>query len=117
MIYEKITLLKANDLKDAKALTLMGTDTERIMTAIRNMHESWASIVQAGVAIWLLERQIYVACVVPTVISLGKPATQVIFQYSKLILWQLASISPAQSLPEWQLLKRLGLSRFRKDSL
>lgn len=72
MIYEKTTLLKANDLKDAKALTLMGTDMERIMTAIRNMHESWASVVQAGVAIWLLERQIYVACVVPTVISLGK---------------------------------------------
>lgn len=72
MIYEKTTLLKANDLKDAKALTLIGTDMERIMTAVRNMHESWASIVQAGVAIWLLERQIYVACVVPTVISLGK---------------------------------------------
>lgn len=70
MIYDKTMLLKAKDLKDAKAVTLMGTDMERILNAIKNMHETWASIIQAGIAIWLLERQVHVACVVPTLISL-----------------------------------------------
>lgn len=70
MIYDKTMMLKAKDLKDAKAITLMGTDMERILNAIKNMHETWASIIQACIAIWLLERQVYVACVVPTLISL-----------------------------------------------
>ncbi|KAI7970770.1 hypothetical protein EIK77_007950, partial [Talaromyces pinophilus] len=70
MIYDKTMTLKAKDLKDAKAVTLMGTDMERILNAIKNMHEIWASVIQAGIAIWLLERQVHVACVVPTIISL-----------------------------------------------
>lgn len=70
MIYDKTMTLKAKDLKDAKAVTLMGTDMERILNAIKNMHETWASIIQAGIAIWLLGHQVHVACVVPTVISL-----------------------------------------------
>lgn len=69
MIYDKTMTLKAKDLKDAKAVTLKGTDMERILNAIKNMHETWASVVQAGIAIWLLH-QVHVACVVPTIISL-----------------------------------------------
>lgn len=57
MIYDKTMTLKAKDLKDAKAVTLKGTDMERILNAIKNMHETWASVVQAGIAIWLLEHQ------------------------------------------------------------
>ncbi|KAH8689094.1 putative multidrug resistance-associated protein [Talaromyces proteolyticus] len=71
MIYKKTTLLKANEFKGAEAITLMETDVDKIMTAVKNLHESWASILQAGVAIWLLERQVYVACVVPTIVSLA----------------------------------------------
>jgi hypothetical protein len=50
----------------------MGTDVERIVISLKNIHESWASILEVGVAIWLLERQVWVACVVPIVICLGK---------------------------------------------
>jgi ATP-binding cassette subfamily C (CFTR/MRP) protein 1 len=72
MIYRQTTLLKANDLKDAAAVTLMGTDVERIATSFRSIHEVWASTIEVGVAIWLLERQVRVACVVPVIISIGE---------------------------------------------
>jgi hypothetical protein len=76
MIHNKTMMLKANDLKDAKAVTLMGTDMDRILNAINNLHETWAAIIQAGMAIWLLERQVHVACMVPTFISLCRSIAQ-----------------------------------------
>lgn len=36
------------------ALTLMSTDMERIRNGLRTIHETWACIVQAGIASWLL---------------------------------------------------------------
>lgn len=71
IVYQHSTVLKANDLKDTAAITLMGTDVERIVNEFRSIHEAWASMLEVGVAIWLLERQISVACIVPAIISLG----------------------------------------------
>lgn len=71
-IYDRTLLLQSNKLRDAAAITLMGTDVERIVVNMKNFHESWASILEVGIAIWLLERQLWVACLVPLVISLGK---------------------------------------------
>lgn len=80
MTYRQTTLLKANDVKDTAAIILMGTDVERIVANLRNIHETWASILEVGVAIWLLERQVFVACIVPAIISLGNiPTIPVIF--------------------------------------
>jgi ATP-binding cassette subfamily C (CFTR/MRP) protein 1 len=71
-IYDQTLLLQAQDLGDATAITLMGTDVERIVVNLKNIHESWASILEVGIAIWLLERQLWVACVVPVVICFGR---------------------------------------------
>lgn len=71
IIYEQTLLLPSGDLGDAAAITLMGTDVERIVVNLRNIHESWATILEVGVALWLLERQLWVACIVPIVICLG----------------------------------------------
>ncbi|KAL4962566.1 ABC transporter [Aspergillus stella-maris] len=50
------------------AITLMGTDVERIVTGFRSLHELWACPLNVGVAVYLLQRQVGVACLVPAVI-------------------------------------------------
>ncbi|GKZ81373.1 hypothetical protein AnigIFM56816_005888 [Aspergillus niger] len=70
-IYTQTCLLKASDINDSAAITLMGTDVERIVQSQKTIHETWASVLEVGVAIWLLERQLLVACVVPAVVAIG----------------------------------------------
>ncbi|TPR02115.1 Proline racemase family protein [Aspergillus niger] len=48
----------------------MGTDVERIVSGSRVTHELWASLLEIAIAIYLLERQVGVACLVPAVIVL-----------------------------------------------
>jgi hypothetical protein len=71
MIYDQTIGTTAEELNDSAAITLMGTDVERIVANLKNMHEAWASIIELAVAIWLLEREVGVACLIPLVISLG----------------------------------------------
>lgn len=71
MIYDQTIDMTAADLTDSAAITLMGTDVERIVANLKNLHEAWASIIEVGIAIWLLEREIGVACFIPLVTSLG----------------------------------------------
>ncbi|UKZ57189.1 hypothetical protein TrVGV298_011041 [Trichoderma virens] len=58
------------DLGEITAITLMGTDVERITVAFRYIHEIWACCIDIVIAIYLLERQVGVACVMPVVIIL-----------------------------------------------
>lgn len=71
MTYRQTTNLKASELKDSTALTLMSTDVEKIATSLRMLHELWVSPIEVIVAICLLERQLGVSCLVPGLISLS----------------------------------------------
>lgn len=71
MIYRHTTTLRVADVQDSAALTLMGTDVERIVNALRFIHEVWASIPEVAVAVWLLARQVSYAALMPLVICLG----------------------------------------------
>ncbi|KGO73238.1 ABC transporter, integral membrane type 1 [Penicillium italicum] len=53
---------------DDSALTLMSTDMERIDMGFRNLHEIWASMVQAALAAWMLYIRIGVVFVAPVAI-------------------------------------------------
>jgi hypothetical protein len=53
------------------AMTLIGTDAERIVSGLRDIHEIWASTMSIAVATWLLERQLSGACVVPLMLAVG----------------------------------------------
>ncbi|KAK1458226.1 ABC transporter [Colletotrichum melonis] len=70
MIFRQTVSLKADDLKDSAAVTLMGTDIERIVLTFNNLHQIWAAVLEVGIAIFLLQRQIASASVVPVVISI-----------------------------------------------
>lgn len=59
------------DLGETTAIALMGTDVERIGYNFLQIHEIWASIIEIGVAIWLLEQQVFLACLAPVVVILS----------------------------------------------
>lgn len=71
-IYQDTTVLRHADVKDAAALTLMGTDVERIDESLSQVHEIWASTLEIGIAVWLLVRQVSYAAVAPLIICVGK---------------------------------------------
>jgi ATP-binding cassette, subfamily C (CFTR/MRP), member 1 len=50
------------------AVTLMSTDVERITEGLRPLHDFWASIIQIGISLCLLQQQMGVACVVPIIV-------------------------------------------------
>jgi ABC-type multidrug transport system fused ATPase/permease subunit len=50
---------------DSAALTLMSTDVERINVAFRSLHDTWASMIQAGLAGWMLYNRLGIVFMVP----------------------------------------------------
>jgi len=70
IIYNKIARLNIKDLDPATSMTLMSADMERIVQGWQTMHEIWSNIIEVGLAIYLLERQLGVACVVPVAVSI-----------------------------------------------
>ncbi|ATZ58539.1 hypothetical protein BCIN_16g02970 [Botrytis cinerea B05.10] len=68
-IYQKTTQMGIGDFDNAAAVTLMSADTERIIYALRQMHEVWANIIEVGLATWLLYTQVGFACFAPLVIA------------------------------------------------
>ncbi|KAK4067234.1 uncharacterized protein Triagg1_7677 [Trichoderma aggressivum f. europaeum] len=60
--------LQSRDVEDSAALTLMGTDVERIVESLRFFHETWAAIPEVATGVWLLSRQVLYASIAPIVI-------------------------------------------------
>lgn len=72
MIYQKMIGMKIDNANESAALSLMGTDVERIVeTWYLLIAEIWANMVQIGIAVWLLERQLGAVCVAPIIVALG----------------------------------------------
>ena len=71
-IYSKTTEISLTALDNSAAVTLMSADVERIILGLRSIHEFWASLIQVGIATYLLQREIGVACVAPIAISVGE---------------------------------------------
>lgn len=63
--FKAATRIRLGSGDDSAALTLMSTDMERIRMGLRFVHETWASIIQAGLAAWMLHQQVGVAFVSP----------------------------------------------------
>jgi hypothetical protein len=75
IIYRKTGSLQLGDVDPASSMTLMSADMERIVQGWQTMHEIWANLIEVAVAIYLLEQQLGVACVVPVAVSIGKATT------------------------------------------
>jgi ATP-binding cassette subfamily C (CFTR/MRP) protein 1 len=72
MLARKTTDLSIRDVDPAASLTLMSADVERIVQGWQTMHEIWANCAEIAVAIFLLEEQLGISCVVPVAVSLGR---------------------------------------------
>ncbi|KXG52764.1 ABC transporter, integral membrane type 1 [Penicillium griseofulvum] len=71
LIHKQTVNARAVDLGETTAITLMGTDVERIASGFREVHELWGCPIDIGIAVYLLERQVGVACLVPSVIAIA----------------------------------------------
>ncbi|KAK7181162.1 ABC transporter [Paraphaeosphaeria sporulosa] len=69
LIYQQTVDARAVDLGDINGLTLMGTDVERIVLNFLTIHEVWASLMDIIIAIFLLQRQMFLACLVPALVT------------------------------------------------
>ncbi|RDW76399.1 putative ABC multidrug transporter [Aspergillus mulundensis] len=70
MVYRKACTLNLKDADPAEAVTLMSADIERIAQGWQTMHEIWANVAEIALAVFLLERQLGVACVVPVGVTI-----------------------------------------------
>ncbi|KAI6762485.1 hypothetical protein HG530_008465 [Fusarium avenaceum] len=68
IIYQQTLQARPADLGEVTAISLVGADVERIAMAMSFVHEAWGCILDISVAIWLLERQLSVACVAPALV-------------------------------------------------
>lgn len=64
-IYRKTTDISITAIDDKASVTLMSADVERIVRGLRIVHELWASIIEFGLATYLLKRQIGPAAAAP----------------------------------------------------
>ncbi|KAK4073442.1 uncharacterized protein Triagg1_5268 [Trichoderma aggressivum f. europaeum] len=70
LVYQRSLNIRTADEGDISAVTLMGTDIERIASAMQLLHETWGSLVEIAIACWLLERQLFLACLAPIALVL-----------------------------------------------
>lgn len=69
IIYDTTLTLDANSIGDSAAVTLMSVDIERIGAGVDSL---WAGPIEAGIALYLLQRELGLACLAPAIVSRGK---------------------------------------------
>lgn len=70
LVYSKTLRIDAASLQDSAAVTLISTNVQSIVTGWTNIHELWASPIEVGIAVYLLELRVGLACMAPVVIAI-----------------------------------------------
>ncbi|KAJ5108345.1 P-loop containing nucleoside triphosphate hydrolase protein [Penicillium angulare] len=73
-LYNKTQSLDAATLKESAAITLMSTDTETICSNLLRLDALFASPIEVGLALFLLEKQVSLACLAPAGCALAAVA-------------------------------------------
>ncbi len=71
-IFDKTLTLRYDVDGESRAMILMISDVQSIMSSLTHMHEVWASIVETALATWLLQRQVGLACLSMIGLVIGK---------------------------------------------
>jgi ATP-binding cassette subfamily C (CFTR/MRP) protein 1 len=69
LIYEK-SLSRVSGYNELAAVTLMSTDIERLTMSLVRIMELWAQLIEVGLGVWLLWRQLGSISIAPIVITL-----------------------------------------------
>jgi ATP-binding cassette subfamily C (CFTR/MRP) protein 1 len=72
LISDTTLLLDADSVRESAAVTLMSTGIDRIVAGVENLDFIWASPIEIAVALYLLDRELGLSCLVPLGICLGK---------------------------------------------
>ncbi|KAG6092442.1 hypothetical protein E4U30_005419 [Claviceps sp. LM220 group G6] len=67
IIYGKTLRLDARAVLDAEAITLISADIDRISLGMQTMHDSYASVIELSLSLWLLSNLLGIAVVPPTI--------------------------------------------------
>ncbi|KAE8381911.1 putative multidrug resistance protein [Aspergillus bertholletiae] len=69
LLYNRSLTLQVGLCTESAALTLMSTDIDNIIDLLENIVDIWARLVEIGIGIWLLARQIGGICVTPLIVT------------------------------------------------
>ncbi|KAE8152270.1 putative multidrug resistance protein [Aspergillus avenaceus] len=69
LLYNRSLTLQHHLCTESAVLTLMSTDVDNIIDLMENIIDVWARVVEIGIGIWLLERQIGAVCVTPIIVT------------------------------------------------
>ena len=83
MLYTKTSSLSVSAVDPSASVVLMSADIERITTGWQTIHEMWANVIEIGIAIFLLYRQLGVACAIPVAVAICE------FDLPPSLIWQL----------------------------
>lgn len=72
MLYDKAGDIALTNVDTASSMTLMSADVERIVTGMTTAHEMWSNLIEVTLAIYLLQRQLGVACAIPVGVAVGE---------------------------------------------
>ncbi|RMI99793.1 hypothetical protein CDV36_015945 [Fusarium kuroshium] len=90
ILYDKATDINITAADPTASLTLMSADIERIDTGWRTAHDVWANLVEIAVAVYLLERQLGVVCLIPVgaaIFSIVGSVIAVSFVMARQAMW------------------------------
>ncbi|KAJ0278858.1 hypothetical protein COL940_007074 [Colletotrichum noveboracense] len=123
-VYEKTLGIDPARCDTTAAVPLISTDMERIIAGFKDVHEIWANTVQVAISVWLLYRELGIACVAPAVVatvsSLGSMLMSA-FAGKAQVLWMEATqervAMTARAVAGMKSIKLLGLSESVYDLL
>ncbi|KAK6438978.1 hypothetical protein LTR95_004823 [Oleoguttula sp. CCFEE 5521] len=68
LIYERALATTTAEGGEITAIALMSTDVERITRSLTFVHDLWGSLIDIGIATWLLARQLGLASIAPIIV-------------------------------------------------
>ena len=70
LLYQKTLELSIATIDPTSSLTLMSSDVQRMADVFQLLHDTWSSMIEVGVAMFLLYRQLGTACYAPAIVYL-----------------------------------------------
>lgn len=71
LIFDKTLRIQSSAVSGAEAVTHMSADVERVGSGLVELHEIYSSLIEMGLALWLLARLLHVAAAASTVFMVG----------------------------------------------
>lgn len=73
LVYQHMMNLPPSSTEESSAMSLMGSDIEMLAEYFQStVCETWANVVQLGLAMWLLKTQVGAVFIAPVVVVIGK---------------------------------------------